>query len=118
MRARSSISLFIGTTAIALAILPACFAACPDEIDRLQARLEARIASALDTARFARDARNALGLPLPAGSAIVGGKDAGDVNAWVSEAAAGIVRAREANIAGDVAACEEALVQVRSALDR
>ncbi len=81
----------------------------------MQARVDAEIEAIIDTARFAREARKAFGLPPPPGS-LATAESAHGNGARIGEAVASMARAREADRAGDDVACERALADVQRAI--
>src|SRR5262249_57560660 len=87
-------------------------------IGRREDERDARIEAAIDTDRFARDARRAFGLPEPAQGALATTGGAQDVGSWMGQAVAALARAREADRDGNRIACEQALAEVRRAIGR
>ena len=82
----------------------------------MQVKLDARIESLIDTARFARETRGAFGLtPQTKGSLLAAESTRGD-SSWIGDAVAAMARARVADRTSDVVACEEALAEVRRAI--
>jgi len=101
--------------ALAFGPLSAHAGPCAQEIERMQARFDARIEATIDTARFARDARSALGLPATKADAVAGA-DGQRAGAWMESAVAAMARARESDRTGDQGACERALADVERAI--
>src|SRR5262249_62336325 len=104
--------LRLGAAASALSAPAAHAGACGDAIAQTQSALDARIAAVIDTARFAREARSAFGLPAPPAGPVAAVESARRDATSISEAVAALARAREAERAGDDAACARALADV------
>ena len=111
--------LAIGATVLVLSMHAAHAGPCAEAIDRMQAELDARIAAVLDTARFARGARGAFGLPVPAQNAPATAERRSD-GSWMGQAVAAMARARAraADRNGDSVACERALAETQHAIGR
>ena len=97
---------------------PASAGACAQNVEELQAQIDARIAAAINTVEFARDARRAFGLPVPAAGPVAGTESARREATWIGEAVATLMRARQADRAGDEAACADALADVQHTIGR
>jgi hypothetical protein len=110
--------LMLGAAASALSAPAAHAGACGEAIAQTQSALDARIAAVIDTARFARDARRAFGLPVPPPGPVAAAENARRDATSISEAVAALARAREADRAGDEAACARALADVLQAVGR
>jgi hypothetical protein len=110
--------VIIGAAALILSMRAGHGGPCAAAVERMQDELDARVEAAIDTARFARDARRAFGLPPPpqGALAITGGSD--DGGSWIGQAVAALAQAREADRSGDSAACEQALAEVQRAIGR
>src|SRR5262245_48106309 len=108
----------IGGAALAFSGQPVVAGPCALDIERIQARVDARIEAAIDTVRFAREARRAFGLPGPAPGSTASAESARRDATWIGEAVAALVRAREADVAGDDNACEQALAEAQRAIAR
>ena len=101
--------------ALALAPLAAHAGPCSQDIERMQARFDARIEATIDTARFARDARGALGLPAAKPGPHASAEDPRG-GSWMGDAVAAMARARDSDRAGDQSACTRALADVQRAI--
>ena len=110
--------LMLGAAALAFSVPAAHAGACGEAIARTQSELDARIAAVIDTARFAREARRAFGLPAPPPGPVAAVESARRDATSISEAVAAVARAREAERAGDDAACARALADVLQAVGR
>jgi hypothetical protein len=108
--------VMIGAAVLALSARAGHAGPCAEAIDQAQAALDARIEAAIDTARFARDARRAFGLPPQPQGATTGGAD--DGASWMGQAVAALARARDADRDGNSIACEQALGDVKRAISR
>ena len=106
----------IGAAALALSAQSVRAGPCSSDIDRLQARVDARITAVIDTARFAREARRAFGLPVPAPGSLASAESARRDATWIGEAVAAMVRAQQADRDGDAAACARALADAQRAI--
>jgi hypothetical protein len=97
----------------------ACYAGpCSHEIDRMQARIDARLEAKAATGPGATESAGALihRQPTP-GSIATAEERLGEMSAQKSAAVAqAMARAREADLAGDQGACERALAGVQSAI--
>jgi hypothetical protein len=108
----------IGAAALVLSVLPGRAGPCSEEIERMQAELDARIETIIDIARFVREARRAFGLPVPTpGRPATAESPHGD-GSWMGRAVASMARAREANRSGDGVACAKALADMQRAVGR
>ena len=88
---------------------------CSPEIDRMQARVDARIEAAARTGPAAAESPGALlhRQPTP-GSIAAAESRLGEISAETAAAVrAAMVRAREADRTGDKAACDQALAEVQ-----
>src|SRR5262249_62160209 len=86
--------LMLGAAALAFSARPGHAGACGEAIARTQSELDARIAAVIDTARFAREARSAFGLPAPAPGSPPAAENARRDARSIKEAAGGPRRAR------------------------
>ena len=98
--------------------LPAHAGPCVAEIDQVQALLDARMAATIDSARFAREARQAFGLPPQDGGSLASAERRLHDATWMGDAVVALARAREADRIGDRAACDQALGDLRAAIGR
>ena len=91
---------------------------CSGEIDRTQARLDARLDAAAAAGPSAPESGAALRHQQPTPGSIAAAESRlGDLSAAaVAAMKAAMARAREADRAGDVSACEQALAEVRRAI--
>jgi hypothetical protein len=108
----------ISPAALVLPVLPGHASPFSDEIDRMQAELDARIEVIIDTARFVREARSAFGLPAPIRGPPASAESPHGDGSWLGLAVVSLARAREADRSGDSVACEQALVDVQRAIGR
>jgi hypothetical protein len=108
----------VGAIALLVSGLPALAGPCSGEIALVQSEFDARTQAIIEAARFAREARAALGLALPHGGSFVspGRRDA-DAS-WLGEAVAAMAEARDADGAGNTRLCEQALAAARRAISR
>jgi hypothetical protein len=108
----------LGAIAFLVSVLPCLAGPCSGEIALVQSQLDAKTQEVINTARFAREARGALGLPPSQGSSFgsAGRRDA-DAS-WLGDAVAAMSQAREADHTGDMLLCEQALVAARRAISR
>jgi len=106
--------LAIGAAALILSARTGHAGPCAEAIARMQHELDARIEAVIDTARFARDARRALGLPMPT----LGTTKSGPYNdaSWMGLAVAALARAYDADRNGDGVGCEQALADLQRAM--
>jgi hypothetical protein len=91
---------------------------CAQEIDRLQARVDAKLEAAAHVGPSAPESSGALlhRQPTP-GSIATAESRLGEMSSATRAAiTAGMARAREADRAGDASACEQALADVRRAI--
>src|SRR5262249_58374941 len=107
--------LMLGAAALAFSARPGHAGACGEAIARTQSELDARIAAVIDTARFAREARSAFGLPAPPQGPVAAVESARRDATSISEAVAALARARGADRTGDDAAWRRAVGQVLQA---
>jgi hypothetical protein len=110
--------LALCATAFLLSGLPGHAGPCPDEIAFIQSQIDAKIGTIIDTARFAHDARSALGLSPPKKSSFPPPARSDIDAAWLGEAVAALAKAREADAISDVPLCEQALAAARRAMSR
>jgi hypothetical protein len=108
----------IGAAVLILSAGPGRAGPCAQDIDRLQAQVDAKIERTADTGRFAREARRAFGLPEPSSGPPPAAQSVPEDAPWVSEAMAALARARAADHTGDRSTCEQALAGVQGAVDR
>jgi len=109
---------FIGAAALIFSVRTGHAGPCAEPIDRMQAEFDARIEAAIDTARFASDARRAFGLPAPTQRALATTGSPPDEGSWMAQSVAALMRARDADRSGDITACEQALAEVKRAVGR
>ena len=107
-----------GTAAFTVSAGPALAGPCARDIDRMQAQVDAKIERTGDTGRFAREARQAFGLPKPPVGPPPAAQNLLEGAPWIGQAMAAMARAREADHTGDRSACEQALVDAQGAVDR
>ena len=112
-----NLAVIVGVTLVVPA-QPAGAGSCARDIERLQAQVDARIAAVIDTAEFAREARRAFGLPVPAAGPVAITENARREATRIGEAVAAMMRARQAHQAGDDATCANALADVQQAIGR
>src|SRR5262245_22276295 len=110
--------MMIGAAAVVLSMRAGHAGPCAEAIERMQAQLDAGIAAAIDTVRFAREARDAFGLPAPTRGTPTASEGRRRDPSWMGDAVAALARARDADRAGDNAACEQALADVQLAIGR
>jgi hypothetical protein len=91
---------------------------CLDEIEKAQDQLDVTITAIIDTARFARDARAAFGLPAAAPLGLPALAGVARDGSSIGEAVALLAQAREADRRGDDRACQQAVAEMRRALGR
>ena len=107
----------ITLTALALALsMTSGFAGpCSQEIDRMQARVDASLEAKAASGPAARESAGALMDRQPTPGSIAAAEERlGDLSAQTTEVVAqGLVRARAADSAGDKNACEQALAEVQ-----
>jgi hypothetical protein len=91
---------------------------CTTEIDRMQARLDARLAANAAAGPSAPEGTNALTHRQPTPGSIAAAEEKlGDVSAQRAQAAIqAMARARAADSAGESSACQQALAEVDRAL--
>jgi hypothetical protein len=108
----------LGAAALALSTLPGHAGPCLQEIARMQAQIDAKLAARATAGPTARESSGALlhHQPTP-GSIAAAESKLGEISAETMEAlAAAMARAREADRAGDASACEQALADVRRSI--
>jgi hypothetical protein len=114
-------------TNLRLAVLAAVLAAsagtayagpCAQEIDRMQARFDAKLEAAARIGPPARETNAATDHREPTPDSIAAAESRiGDISARTVEVIeAGMARARKADLAGDKGACEQALAEVGRAI--
>ena len=91
---------------------------CAAEIDRLQAAVDARIDTTAGTGRMADESTAATEHRQPTPGSIAQAEQSLGEGSGYRQALALLAQAREADQAGDAAACGQALDAVRSALGR
>jgi hypothetical protein len=106
----------IGAASLVFSVLPGHAGPCAEAIERAQAALDVRIEAAIDTARFARDARRAFGIPEQRQGAPAAPGGSRDGGSWMGQAVAALAQAREADRNGDSLACEQALADMHRAI--
>jgi len=112
--------LLVLTAAALAGSMSAAYAGpCSQEIDRMQPRVDAAVEAAARAGPTASESSAALRHRQPTpGSIAAAESKLGEASSRTVEAAvAGMARAREADRAGDQGACEEALAEVRRAID-
>jgi hypothetical protein len=98
-------------------MLTAHAAPCSADIDRVQGDLNARIEATSATGRFAREARNAFGLP-PRSSSALPSVGMPEPDSSLGKAMALMAVAREAERRHDEPACAQALEEVQQLIGR
>jgi hypothetical protein len=111
-------TLVIGAATLVFLVAPGHAGPCAEAIDRAQAALDAEIEAAIDTARFARDARRAFGFPEQRQGALATTRGSRDGGSWMGQAVAALAQAREADRSGDSIACDQALAEMHRAIGR
>ena len=105
-------------TAFLMSVLPSIAGPCSTEVDLMQSQIDAKIQAIIDIARYAQEARSALGLPAPEeGSFSPAGRRHADAS-WLGEAIDAMAQARNADRTGDALLCEQALAAARHAMGR
>ncbi|HKN08476.1 MAG TPA: hypothetical protein VJ376_03195 [Pseudomonadota bacterium] len=91
---------------------------CSDEIDRVQARVDAKLEAVAGSGPSAPESAAALRSRQPTPGSIAAAESRlGDISSGTAAALrAAMLRAREADRAGDANACEQALAEVRRAI--
>ena len=104
--------------ALALSVTSSSAGPCSQEIDRMQARIDAALEARAASGPAAREGAGALVHRQPTPGSIAADEERlGDLSAQTTEIVAqGLVRARAADSAGDKSACEQALVEVKRAI--
>jgi hypothetical protein len=108
----------LGAAALALSTLPATAGPCLQEIARVQSQIDAKLAARAAAGPTARESSGALlhHQPTP-GSIAAAEARLGEISAETAAAlAAAMARAREADRAGDMSACEQALADARRSI--
>jgi hypothetical protein len=108
----------LGAIPFLVLVLPSLAGPCSSEVALVQSQLDAKTQAIIDTARFAQEARRALGLPpLKESSSASNGRRHADAS-WLAEAIAAMAQARDADRTGDVLLCEQALAAARRAIGK
>jgi hypothetical protein len=108
----------LSAAALALSMSGSHAGPCSQEIDRMQAQVDAKLEARAAAGPAARESPGALlhRQPTP-GSIAAAENKLGDVSSQTAETiAAAMARAREADRAGDQSACEQALADVQRAI--
>ena len=108
----------LSAAAFVASTIPAYAGPCSQQIAQVQAQVDAKLAANAATGPAAPESPGALlnRQPTP-GSIAAAESRLGELSPEVTTAiAAGMARARQADLAGDQSACEEALAAVRAAL--
>jgi hypothetical protein len=111
--------LLIASAAALVASIPGSYAGpCSNEIDRMQAEVDAKLEAKAGAGPFARESPGALVHRQPTPGSIAAAESRlGEVLPGTVEAVAtALARAREADRAGDKSACEQALADVQRAI--
>jgi hypothetical protein len=110
--------LMLSAAGLALSTLPGHAGPCSQEIDRVQARVDAKLESAARAGPSAPESSGALlhRQPTPGSIAAAEGRLGEISSATLAAVAAAMARAREADGAGDQSACEQALADVQRAI--
>ncbi len=107
--------LVVSAAALATSTITGYAGACSHDIDRMQARIDAKLEALAAAGPVARESAGALmhRQPTPGSIAAAEGR-LGEISSQTVEAVrAAMARAREADRAGDTAACEQALSDVQ-----
>jgi hypothetical protein len=110
--------LLLGAAAFATSTVASYAGPCSNEIDRMQARIDAGVEAVAPTGPSAPESPGALlhRQPTP-GSIAAAESKLGDVSSRTVEAVeAAMARAREADLANDKNGCDQALADVRQAI--
>jgi hypothetical protein len=110
----------LGAATLALSTLPGTAGPCQQEIDRVQAQIDAKLEARAAAGPAAPESSGALlhHQPTP-GSIAAAESRLGDISAETAATlAAAMARAREADRAGHVSACEQALADARRSIGR
>lgn len=116
MTVRRLVGLSVATLA---ALAPAAYAGpCSPAIDRMQARLDARVNATAGAGPSAPEGSGALQHRQPTPGSIAAAESAlGEISPQtVTSVRQAMARARQADQAGDVATCEQALAEVQRAI--
>ena len=103
----------------AIAFAPACLAGpCSQQIDEMQARIDARLEAAAATGKTGKETTFATMNRQPTPKSIAEAEiKLGDISAQKAQAVRGaMARARKADLAGDKAGCEQALADANKAM--
>jgi hypothetical protein len=106
----------LGAVALALSIVPGRAGACSDEIDRMQARVDAMIAATAAAGPSGHESSAATTHRQPTPGSIAAAEERLGEGARGERALAALAQARAANRAGDRSACERALADVQRLL--
>ncbi len=113
---RSGLICGIGIVLLSGVAIPAYAASCAVQIDQVQAQLDAALAQHAKTAPFAAESKSATLSHQPTPGSIARTED--KIGAWSGgdKAVAALGRARDAQAAGDTAACFKALRKAKRAI--
>jgi hypothetical protein len=106
----------LGAAALALSSVPGHAVACSDEIDRMQARIDAMIAATAAAGPAGRESTAATTHRQPTPGSVAAAEERLGDGARAERALGALARARAANGAGDRSACERALADVQRLL--
>ncbi len=110
--------LVLSAAALAVSMSAGYAGPCSQEIDRVQAQVDAKVEAAARAGPTAPESPGALlhHQPTPGSIEAAEGRLGEMSSATVAAVAADMARAREADRAGDQSACEQALAEVRRAI--
>jgi hypothetical protein len=108
--------LLLGAAALALSNGPSQAGPCSDEIDRMQARVDAMIAATAAAGPAGRESSAATMHRQPTPDSIAAAEEKLGEGARAERALAALAQARAAARAGDQSACERALADVQRAI--
>ncbi len=117
-RSRLSWATAVASMVAAFMPAPARAGPCSAEIDRLQAVIDARIDTTAGTGRMGRESTAATAHHEPTPGSIARAEESLGEGSTYGQTIAALAQARQADQAGDAAACERALGQARNALGR
>jgi hypothetical protein len=106
----------LGAAVLALSFVPGPAGACSDEIDRMQARVDAMIAAAAATGPAGRESTAATTHRQPTPGSIAAAEERLGDGARAERALAALAQARAADRAGDRTACERAIADAQRLL--
>jgi hypothetical protein len=106
----------LGAAALALSSVPGHAVACSDEIDRMQARIDAMIAATAAAGPAGRESTAATTHRQPTPGSVAAAEEKLGDGARAERALGALAQARAANGAGDRSACERALADVQRLL--